>query len=407
MANNASLSGLSIDLSELSLDTSPQLGGNLDLNSNNINGTGNVNINGSVTGQLFSGSGASLTNLNASNLASGTIPDARFPSALPAVDGSNLTGINTDLVSDTTPQLGGNLDTNGNDIEVGASDRITLGGIASGSYPEFQIKSTGSINQLLAYDGQIDFGRPSGGPFKLKLSQPSGAGGTSIELDSNTTGGHQRINAAQTAVPFELQYGGSTKLNIGSSAVAVTGNLTTTGTITPGTYRAGEVIECLTGTCDGRTIVGQSGSYTWPTAAQQIPSTSYVDMSGSVFSYTPPTGTNHVKYEFNFQVSYYSTAAPLYHLRFYYDGTEVTHGKLSQYAYYDDRKNYVIALSLNNGSPSIAAGKIGTWNTAKTIKLKVRAYSTSYRPDIHSTNYFDGGGSRQFVKPTLTITAIA
>ena len=78
---------------------------------------------------------------------------------LPAVDGSNLTGINTDLVSDTTPQLGGNLDTNGNDIEVGASDRITLGGIASGSYPEFQIKSTGSINQLLAYDGQIDFGR--------------------------------------------------------------------------------------------------------------------------------------------------------------------------------------------------------------------------------------------------------
>ena len=98
--------------------------------------------------------------------------------------------------------------------------------------------------------------------FKLKLSQPSGAGGTSIELDSNTTGGHQRINAAQTAVPFELQYGGSTKLNIGSSAVAVTGNLTTTGTITPGTYRAGEIIECLTGTCDGRTIVGQSGSYT-------------------------------------------------------------------------------------------------------------------------------------------------
>ena len=90
------------------------------------------------------------------------------------------------MVSDTTPQLGGNLDTNGNDIEVGASDRITLGGIASGSYPEFQIKSTGSINQLVVYDGQIDFVQDDGG-FKLsKLSQPSGAGGTSIELDSNT-----------------------------------------------------------------------------------------------------------------------------------------------------------------------------------------------------------------------------
>ena len=34
-----------------------------------------------------------LTALSASNLTSGTIPDARFPSTLPAVDGSNLTGL--------------------------------------------------------------------------------------------------------------------------------------------------------------------------------------------------------------------------------------------------------------------------------------------------------------------------
>lgn len=38
-------------------------------------------------------SGANLTNLDASDLASGTIPDARFPSSLPAIDGSALTGI--------------------------------------------------------------------------------------------------------------------------------------------------------------------------------------------------------------------------------------------------------------------------------------------------------------------------
>ena len=50
-----------------------------------------------VSASLFSGSfygdGSSITNLNASNLSSGTIPDARFPSALPAIDGSALTGI--------------------------------------------------------------------------------------------------------------------------------------------------------------------------------------------------------------------------------------------------------------------------------------------------------------------------
>lgn len=59
-----------------------------------------------------------LTALSASNLTSGTIPDARFPATLPAVSGANLTGINTDLVSDTSPQLGGDLDTNSHHIHM-------------------------------------------------------------------------------------------------------------------------------------------------------------------------------------------------------------------------------------------------------------------------------------------------
>ena len=47
-------------------------------------------------------------------------------------DGSNLTGINTDLVSDTSPQLGGNLDVNTKNIVFGDSgdttdDRLTFG----------------------------------------------------------------------------------------------------------------------------------------------------------------------------------------------------------------------------------------------------------------------------------------
>ena len=48
---------------------------------------------GNLTGTLPAISGANLTNLDASDLASGTIPDARFPSTLPAVSGANLTGI--------------------------------------------------------------------------------------------------------------------------------------------------------------------------------------------------------------------------------------------------------------------------------------------------------------------------
>ena len=40
-----------------------------------------------------------LTSLSASNLTSGTIPDARFPSALPAIDGSALTGITSTTIN--------------------------------------------------------------------------------------------------------------------------------------------------------------------------------------------------------------------------------------------------------------------------------------------------------------------
>ena len=51
-------------------------------------------VTGVTTSTSFDGSGASLTNLNASQLASGTIPDARFPATLPAVNGSALTNLN-------------------------------------------------------------------------------------------------------------------------------------------------------------------------------------------------------------------------------------------------------------------------------------------------------------------------
>jgi len=53
---------------------------------------GDGKFTGVVTATSFSGSGANLTNLPAGQL-TGTIPDARFPATLPAVSGSQLTGL--------------------------------------------------------------------------------------------------------------------------------------------------------------------------------------------------------------------------------------------------------------------------------------------------------------------------
>ena len=50
-------------IADIVSDTTPQLGGNLDLNSKLITGTGGINVTGVVTATSFSGSGANLTNL--------------------------------------------------------------------------------------------------------------------------------------------------------------------------------------------------------------------------------------------------------------------------------------------------------------------------------------------------------
>jgi hypothetical protein len=46
------------------------------------------------SGNIVANNGSNLTNLDADNLASGTLPDARFPATLPAASGANLTSLN-------------------------------------------------------------------------------------------------------------------------------------------------------------------------------------------------------------------------------------------------------------------------------------------------------------------------
>jgi hypothetical protein len=71
--------------SEINVDKiTPQTGTTLELGDSGDTIT--------VTGTL---DGSGLTGLNATNLTSGTVPDARFPATLPAVSGANLTGIET------------------------------------------------------------------------------------------------------------------------------------------------------------------------------------------------------------------------------------------------------------------------------------------------------------------------
>jgi hypothetical protein len=84
----------------------PQLdfdGANSRLSADNIRGQSGSTIT-IVSGHNLVGSGSGLTALNASNLASGTLPMARLSGTLPALNGSALTALNaTQLTSGTIP----------------------------------------------------------------------------------------------------------------------------------------------------------------------------------------------------------------------------------------------------------------------------------------------------------------
>ena len=122
--------------------------------------TSGVSVNGTLTATTFSGSGASLTNLNGSNIASGTVPVARIGTGTKDTttfyrgDGTFQTVI-TDLVADSSPQLGGTLDTNGqfisfpdsngstNQARFGTGDDLKIYHQSNSSYI---INATGNLN---------------------------------------------------------------------------------------------------------------------------------------------------------------------------------------------------------------------------------------------------------------------
>jgi len=68
LAKYSDVTAISTDLVN---DTTPQLGGNLDLNSSDITGTGNVNITGTVTATSFSGDGSGLSGVTSVGGATG------------------------------------------------------------------------------------------------------------------------------------------------------------------------------------------------------------------------------------------------------------------------------------------------------------------------------------------------
>ena len=152
-------------------------------------GTSIVLGTGATTGDLLTVhafKSFTVSELNANNLTDGTIPDARFPSVLPAVDGSNLTGITS---------VGGAVGVDFNDnvkARFGTGNDLEIYHDGSHSY----VKDNGTGNLILQ----------ASSAFKVE----------------NTAGTETYIYAGENGA-VELKYDNSTKLATTSSGVDVTG----------------------------------------------------------------------------------------------------------------------------------------------------------------------------------------
>lgn len=174
------------------------------------------------------------------------------------------------------------------------------------------------------------------------------------------------------------------------------------------------ILEVVSGTCDGRSITVNSGTYTLGnvTTFQDL-STGYADLTGSSIAYTPPSNANHVLYRFDF--GWDSTASTgISHFKLMIDGTEVVpaykcisnlysgnhghhHGHHMASMFYN--------FDLTASSDDAANGKFASWTTAKTIKVQAREYSSTYQAAVHHNVYYSSFGTSQYTKPSLTIKA--
>jgi len=107
----------------------------------------NINVSGTTTATNFIGGGANLTALNATQLTSGTIPDARFPATLPAVSGAQLTGIESGItteaasISGITTYL--DLTKDDHELVVTGTNTISVIGGAQGTSHTLRLQNSG------------------------------------------------------------------------------------------------------------------------------------------------------------------------------------------------------------------------------------------------------------------------
>ncbi len=228
---------------------------------------GNAVFNGSVTANSVNAA------LNASQLSSGTIPDARFPATLPAVNGSQLTGLSSG-VSVAAGTNGIIAVTNGSIVTVSLANTVTVMYAQSliatnASFQTGPTNTKATASTIAWYDAsQVLTNLGGGGVPDSTLSA-----NVPLKNAANIFSASQAINAANN-------------LNVGGFIISTNGYQSVTNTIAANTaLQPGLDYDIVTsGTVTiGLPIFGATG----------VPSSTYAYTSLRVTSSGTCTFTNH------------------------------------------------------------------------------------------------------------------
>ena len=175
-------------------------------------------------------SGANLTNLDASDLASGTIPDARFPAVLPAIDGSNLTGITQTTINNNADNrvITGSATANTLEAESGLTYNGSTLAVTGGASFTADVTLGDNDTLRLGTGGDLTLGHDGSHSYITDLGTGNLYIRASNDLfltNADTTKAYFRGTNAGAST---LYYNNSQKFTTSSTGVSVTGTVSAT-----------------------------------------------------------------------------------------------------------------------------------------------------------------------------------